>query len=217
MAVLANSEVSAGVRLSVEDASLGTALTLLMDELAHGMLIATVEGRLLHANQAGRHELGRRRVLEIRHSLLRTCTPGDGKTLHQALAKAAQGKRSLIALSAQQVVVTLAVLPLKGEEAGRAPMAALLFARALVCEDSMLRFFARSNALTATEEHVLGILCQGFSAPQVAVQMGVAVSTIRSHVRSLCAKTHSSGVRQLVNRVAVLPPVAASIGDQAMH
>jgi len=34
------------------------------------------------------------------------------------------------------------------------------------------------------------------------------VSTIRSHVRSLCAKTGSSGVRELVNRVAVLPPVA---------
>jgi DNA-binding CsgD family transcriptional regulator len=109
------------------------------------------------------------------------------------------------------------VLPLKAEERGRLPNAALLFARESVCEALMLCFFARSHALTATEEHVLGILCQGFSAPQVAAQMQVAVSTIRSHVRSLCAKTHSSGVRQLVNRVAVLPPVAPTFWPQSMH
>ena len=66
-------------------------------------------------------------------------------------------------------------------------------------------------ALTATEEQVLGILCQGYSAPQAARQLKVAVSTVRSHVRSLCAKTRSNGVRELVSRVAVLPPVAPRI------
>ncbi len=81
----------------------------------------------------------------------------------------------------------------------------------------MLCFFARGHNLTATEEHVLGILCQGYSAPQVASQLNVAVSTIRSHVRSLCAKTRSSGVRELVNRVAVLPPVAPSLRHEVMH
>ena len=81
----------------------------------------------------------------------------------------------------------------------------------------MLCFFARSHSLTATEEHVLGILCQGCSAPQVAAQLKVAVSTVRSHVRSLCAKTRSSGVRELVNRVAVLPPVAPTLRHEVIH
>lgn len=40
------------------------------------------------------------------------------------------------------------------------------------------------------------------------MQMKVAVSTVRSHVRSLCAKTSTRGVRQLVNLVAALPPLA---------
>ena len=47
--------------------------------------------------------------------------------------------------------------------------------------------------------------------------MKVAVSTVRSHVRSLCAKTQSSGVRELINRVAVLPPVAPSVMHEQMH
>jgi DNA-binding CsgD family transcriptional regulator len=92
-----------------------------------------------------------------------------------------------------------------------------MFARASVCESLMLCFFARSYGLTVTEEHVLGILCQGYSAPEVAEQLKVAVSTVRSHVRSLCAKTRSSGVRELVNRVAVLPPVAPTLRREVIH
>src|SRR6185369_2402548 len=218
MKVLANREVSSGVSLMDGDTPLGSVLMLLMDELAHGVVVTTVEGRLLHANLAARRELGRQRVLGLRHRVLHAFTPAGSKSLKAALAKAAEGKRSLIGLSpAEGAVVTVAVLPLKGEERDRPPNAALLFARESVCEALMLCFFARSHALTATEEHVLGILCQGFSAPQIAAQMDVAVSTIRSHVRSLCAKTRSSGVRQLVNRVAVLPPVAPPFWSQAMH
>jgi DNA-binding CsgD family transcriptional regulator len=218
MKVLANSNLSSGVSLVGGDTSLGSTLVLLMDELAHGVVVTTVEGRLLHANLAARRELARARVLQLRNNVLHACTLADSTSLHAALAKVADGKRSLIGLTpAEGAVVTVAVLPLKGEGRARLPNAALLFARESVCEALMLCFFARSYALTATEEHVLGILCQGFSAPQIAGQMDVAVSTIRSHVRSLCAKTRSSGVRQLVNRVAVLPPVAPPFWSQAMH
>ena len=218
MKVLAKSNALTGVLPVDGDASLGSALLLLMDELAHGVVVATVEGRLLHANLAARRELGRARVLQLQQQVLHACAPADSKILQSALAKVSEGKRSLIALTpAEGAAVTLAVLPLKSEQRGGLPNAALLFARESVCEALMLCFFARTHALTATEEHVLGILCQGFSAPQIAAQMDVAVSTIRSHVRSLCAKTRSSGVRQLVNRVAVLPPVAPPFWSQAMH
>jgi DNA-binding CsgD family transcriptional regulator len=218
MSTLANSEGTGGLAPANADNVLGSALVLLMDELAHGVVVASVQGRLLHANQAARHELGRGRVLGVRRNVLHACVPADGKSLQEALAKVADGKRSLIELTATEgAMLTLAVLPLKAEGPEETPKAALLFARESVCDALMLCFFARSHALTATEEHVLGILCQGFSAPQIAAQMDVAVSTVRSHVRSLCAKTHSSGVRQLVNRVAVLPPVAPPFWPQAMH
>lgn len=216
--MLADSRIPAGAMLAEGEAGLGSGLALLVDELAHGVLVTTVEGRLLHANQAARHEMGRRRALGIRDDILQPCMPDSAKTLADALSRVAEGKRSLIELAATEGPgLTLAVLPLKGETAGQPPRAALLFARASVCESLMLCFFARSHGLTATEEHVLGILCQGFSAPQIAQQLKVAVSTVRSHVRSLCAKTRSSGVRELVNRVAVLPPVAPPFWHEPMH
>jgi DNA-binding CsgD family transcriptional regulator len=218
MNMLAERGLAGAAPLVEGDATLGSGLALLMDELAHGVLVATVEGRLLHANQAARHELERRRVLGTHHAMLQACTPDSTKTLQDALAKVAHGKRSLIELAAAEGPgLTLAVLPLKTDADHQPPRAALLFSRASVCESLMLCFFARSHGLTATEEHVLGILCQGFSAPQIAAQLKVAVSTVRSHVRSLCAKTRSSGVRELVNRVAVLPPVAPPFWHEPMH
>lgn len=196
----------------------GGSLALVMDELAYGVLVTSLDGHVLHANQAARNELARRRVLTVRNQVLHGCAPDEGKALQEALTKVGQGKRSMVTLSAADGFnLTMAVLPLKTDGQSGPARAAFMFSRASVCESLMLCFFARSHGLTATEEHVLGILCQGYSAPQVAGQLNVAVSTIRSHVRSLCSKTRSSGVRELVSRVAVLPPVAPTLRHEVMH
>jgi DNA-binding CsgD family transcriptional regulator len=218
MELVADGVYSGGNSLRDGTNGAGSGLALLMDELAYGILVTSLENQVLHANQAARHELARRRVLGVRNQLLHGCSPEDGKTLQEAVTKVGQGKRSLVTLSAPDGFnLTMAVLPLKSEEPTARTRVAFMFARASVCESLMLCFFARSHGLTVTEEHVLGILCQGFSAPQVAEQLKVAVSTVRSHIRSLCAKTRSSGVRELVNRVAVLPPVAPALRNEVMH
>jgi DNA-binding CsgD family transcriptional regulator len=207
-----------GDAVAVSDEGLGEGLSLLMDELAHGVLVVSLEGQLLHANQAARHELARRRVVGGGGRLISGLNGHDARSLQDALAKAAEGKRCLLSLSVGQgPALTVAVLPLKEQELSRPGKAALVFARASVCESLMLCFFARSHGLTHTEEQVLGILCQGYSAPEIASQLNVAVSTVRSHVRALCAKTRSSGVRELVKRVAVLPPVAPALWKEPLH
>lgn len=185
----------------------GEGLTQLVDELAHGMVVASPQGRLLHANQAALQELERARVLTVRHGELRACGPDNVRALAHALGQAGRGRRSLVSLSGTDTVITAAVVPLRQAEAGDHSRVALVFARPSVCDSLMLCFFARRHGLTPTEELVLGILCQGSSAPDIARQMRVAVSTVRTHVRSLCAKTRSRGVRDLVNRVAMLPPM----------
>src|SRR5688572_27742515 len=146
MDMLANGAIPESALLPDGEAGLGSSLASLMDELAHGVLVTTLEGRLLHANQAACHELARRRVLATRNNILQPCTPDSTKALLDALARAGEGKRSLIELAAPGggPGLTLAVLPLKPEAGGHVPRAALLFARASVCESLMLCFFARS-------------------------------------------------------------------------
>lgn len=193
-------------------------LDLLLDELAYGVAVSTPSGELLHANQAARHELARRQALWVQHGNLQAHSAADSRALHDALSRAADGKRSLLTLIAPEGArLTLAAVPMGRTGAGSAAVG-LLFARPAVCESLMLCFFARGHALTPTEEKVLSVLCQGYSAPQVARRLGVAVSTVRSHVRSLCAKTRTNSVRELVSKVATLPPVApALLMEPTMH
>ena len=193
-------------------------LSLVMDELAYGVLLASFKGQLLHANHAARHELTQRQVLAVEDGQIQTTDAAQSRILQQALAKAETGRRSLIALrTPAQVRVNIAVVPLRNGRGHAAAPVALFFSRASVCDAVMLCFFARTHGLTPCEEQVLAILCQGYSAPQIAQQLKVAVSTVRSHIRSMCAKTHSNGVRALVGQVAVLPPIGAACLHDALH
>ncbi len=183
-------------------------LALLVDELAHGVLLVTAQCRILHANQAARRELEHAAVLGSNWGELKVLMPADAKAFQNAMGKAVAGKRSLIKLAAEGVDFTLAVVPLQRQPGVPCERMALVLSRLGVSESGVFSAFARSHGLTQTEEQVLVYLCRCLSTPEIAVQMKVAVSTIRSHVRSLCAKTACSGVRELVNRVAILPPIA---------
>jgi DNA-binding CsgD family transcriptional regulator len=210
-----NKGASLAPRREPEAASSG--LAILMDELAHGVLVASATGQLLHANQAARHELARRQMLTVHEGQLQTTDARQSRVLAQALEKADTGLRSLIALRSGSGRLSIAVVPLRGMQPRASVPIALFLSRASVCDALMLCFFARCHGLTPAEEQVLSFLCQGYSAPEIASQLNVAVSTVRSHVRSLCAKTHSNGVRALVGQVAVLPPLGATHLQDPLH
>ena len=185
-------------------------LHLLFDEISHGMLVVSLEGRVLHSNRAARSEMDRDGVLFERHDALQTLSPLDGKLLQAALAKASGGVRSLVKLSGSGVTLMLSVVPLKYRPGTTCEQIALFFERRAVCDSGMFIFFARSHRLTRTEEQVLNLLCRSMSTPDIALELEVAVSTVRSHVRSLCIKTGARGARELINRIATLPPVGAT-------
>ena len=192
-------------------------LSLVMDALAYGVLLLTTNGQLLHANLAARHELARRRVLTLQEGHVHAADAAQARPIAQALAKAGAGRRSLVALRSKGIRLSVALVPLRHEPGGHGAQVAMILSRASLCDAVMLCFFARAHGLTPSEEQVLAILCQGYSAPDIAVQLKVAVSTVRSHIRSLCAKTHSRGVRALLGQVAVLPPIAAAHLQDPLH
>jgi len=194
----------------------GHGLSWVLDELAYGVLLVSPKGKVLHANQAARHELARRQMVSVHEGHVQAGDAVQSRMLLQALAKAETGRRSLVGLrSPVRKRLNVAVVPLGTERPHHS--IALIFSRASVCDAVMLCFFARTHGLTPSEEQVLAILCQGLSAPEAARQLNVAVSTVRSHVRSLCAKTQSNGVRALVGQVAVLPPIGAAHLQAPLH
>ena len=185
-------------------------LHLLFDEISHGMLVVDPLGKILHSNRAARDEMAQNGVLYVGQNELQTLSPMDGKLLHAALVKASSGIRSLIKLSGSGITLMLSAIPLRHRLGSHCEQIALFFERRAICDSGMFVFFARNHNLTPTEEQVLNLLCRCMTTPDIAIELDVAVSTVRSHVRSLCIKTGARGARELINRIATLPPVGAT-------
>ena len=195
-------------------ADIGGVLSGALDELACGVMVVDAQSRLIHCNLAAQAVLARGECVCLQDGVLGTTQAIDTKVLTGALSKAASGKRSMIALGALSRT-TVAVVPLRNEastaSAGSVQHFALMFSRAGVCEALMLSFFSRAHKLTAAEECVLGLMCVGLTAPEMAQRLLVGEATVRTHVRNICAKTNSSGIREVIKRLAVLPPLMAAV------
>jgi DNA-binding CsgD family transcriptional regulator len=201
----------------------GQLLSNALDEIACGVIIVDGQGHVQHSNLAGQMILQRGQLLKEDGRILQATEPADATRLLEALAKALQGKRSMLTLgSAAQS--TVAVVPLDRQEryakasdsvnpSQRAPSAriALIFSRTGMCETLMMSFFARAYQLTRSEEQILSLICVGHTAPEMAKQLRVGEATVRTHIRSICQKTHSHGIREVVKRLALLPPLMAAV------
>jgi DNA-binding CsgD family transcriptional regulator len=182
-----------------------------MDELACGVIIIDRYGHLLHSNVAAESLLMSGDCVVLVDSKVTVTHKADERSFNDALLGAATGKRSMVALGPLSHT-SVAVVPLRNTSGQPSePRIALMFSRAGVCESLMLSFFSRSYRLTATEERVLGLMCACLTAPEMAIQLKVGEATIRTHVRNICAKTNSNGIRDIVKRLAVLPPLMTAV------
>ncbi len=206
--------------------ALALALEAVCEQLAHGLLLLDAQARVLYANAAARAELLANPWLHIvaghlqaRHgetqaqlqTQLWAASCGQRGVLH--LAQGGEGKTKakskLAPLSVAITPLHSSDAPLQANGAPAAAQLALIFTRRHLCEPLMLHHFARGHQLTVTEEAVLRWLCQGDDPSSIAQHMGIALSTVRSHMKSIAQKTGCHGMRALQNRLALLPPLAA--------
>lgn len=190
-----------------------------LNELDYGLLIVEASGRLVQANQMGRHHCtaphGSCR-LQAQH--LHTRTPTDEPILQRALAQAAANRRSLIKLGEGPHIETVAVVPLPTGPLDHPDSAILLvFGKQQVCEALSVEHFARVHNLTHAEGMVLTALCDGEEPGAIAKRFGVAVSTVRTQIASVRLKTQAASIRDLVRQVAMLPPIISVLGHDATH
>jgi DNA-binding CsgD family transcriptional regulator len=137
--------------------------------------------------------------------------PQDVAPLYDALAAAQRGLRKLITVGEGDQRVSVSVVPLP-ESAGRGtPLTLLVLGKRRVCEQLSVQGFARSVSLTPAETRVLESLCGGVRPSDIARDGGVAVSTVRTQIGSIRAKTGAASIRHLVQQVAVLPPLVGAL------
>jgi DNA-binding CsgD family transcriptional regulator len=201
-------------------------LTRMLDEIDYGMLLVTADAKVTYLNHAARLELDGQHPLQLSDRRLGANSPPDLAPLYEALADAQRGLRRLLTLGAGRQQVSISVVPLHDTaQAGDShtcrtndsPSAVtlLVLGKRQVCEQLSVQGFARSHHLTPAETRVLEGLCGGLRPSTIAADAGVAVSTVRTQIGSIRAKTGASSIRELARRVAVLPPLVGALRGTA--
>ena len=204
-----------GIERRATPPGLGACLTRMLDEIDYGLLLVGPDAQVLYLNHAARLELDDEHPLQMLGSGLRAQRAQDVAPLYDALASAQRGLRKLITLGAGVHRISISVVPLPAQPGQRSddehPATLLVLGKRQVCERLSVHGFARSVHLTPAETEVLELLCQGVRPSEVARRKHVAVSTVRTQIGSIRAKTGAGSISELVRQVAVLPPLVGAL------
>ncbi len=188
----------------------------ILDQIDYGIAAVDGDGELLHVNWAALHVLQGRHPLRIDGRQVRARRAEDQAHVERAIAGAsARGLRSLLTLGDDDASASVAVIPIPafGFCAGAPARSAalLVVSRQAVCEELSAQSFARGHGLTPAEAQVLRLLCGGAQPNEIATLQGVAVSTIRTQIVSIRAKTGARNIGALLRQVAALPPLVNAL------
>jgi DNA-binding CsgD family transcriptional regulator/PAS domain-containing protein len=185
-----------------------------LDGIGAGMFLVDADGRVVHANVAGRAMLNAASVLRAEGGRLAAHDPDAGVTLSDALTTSGSGD---VALGIKGVAVPLLardgdryvahVLPLTSGARRRAgtkysAAAALFVHRAALDAPSPPEVIARTYKLTPMELRVLLAVVEVGGVPEVAVSLGIAESTVKTHLGRTYQKTGTARQADLVKLVA---------------
>ncbi|MEJ6003002.1 helix-turn-helix transcriptional regulator [Paucibacter soli] len=177
-----------------------------LDEIDLGLLLVSESGQLHYANHMARSRLAQHAWLCLHDDCLSASQEADQLRLRAALQAAAlQGLRRLITLGQGAARLMLSVIPMALGD--NRPGALVLLGKQQLCGELSIHAFAREHRLTSAEQQVLQALCEGLQPQDIAARHQVAVSTIRTQIASLRAKTQAESIRDLVGLVAMLPPM----------
>jgi DNA-binding CsgD family transcriptional regulator len=192
------------------DSDTGSALVLrILDELDYGLMLVTCNAAVRFANRVALRQCSATHAMRLHEGHVRPRHDGEQAAFTRALAAAMQGRRSMLTLRSQGASVSLAVVPVADPEPNGTAVTLLVFGRHQVCEPLSVEFFAREHRLTAAEGVVLRKLCDGVVPARIAVECGVALSTVRTQVGSVRLKTGARSIGDLVRRVTMLPPMVS--------
>ena len=182
-------------------------LHMVTDLIDFGLLVCDADGQMLHANRAAMRELAAERILKVRDKAI--CSLGGAACDLAAAIKSAatQGRRRLLLLNDDRPVM-LVVVPLDPQ--GVEPLVLIMIGRRTVCTALGLELLAIHHRLTIAEQRVLRAILGGIASRDIAIENGVAVSTVRTQIQSIRDKLGVGNIDALLLTAARIPPVPAS-------
>lgn len=185
-----------------------------LDGIGAGMFLVDAGGRIVHANAAAHTMLNTAGVLRAEGGRLAANDPGADRTLADAFAMSDVGDG---AIGAKAVAVPLVardgerhvahVLPLTSGARRRAgttysAAAALFVHKAALDTPSPPEVIGKTFKLTPMELRVLLAIVEVGGVPEVAVALGIAETTVKTHLGRTYQKTGTARQAELVKLVA---------------
>jgi DNA-binding CsgD family transcriptional regulator len=183
-----------------------------LDGLDAAMFLLDADRRIVHANAAAHRMLARNEMLRACSGRLSAIDPAGDQRLHRSIDPA--GHEQAFAESGAAVPLTARcgtryvarVLPLDtGERRGRhrGKAAVALFVHKAALQTPWLpELLARHYRLTPAELRVLLGIVEVGGVPEVAQLLGIAETTVKTHLGRLFEKTGASRQAELVKIVA---------------
>ena len=189
---------------------------MILDQIDYGVVAVECSGHVIHANQSARQMLQSRHPLRLEGQRVHARRDDDQLRLQRALVAAStRGLRALLTIGDDAGSASIAVIPIQSVElasGGQDCGAALLvIGKQAVCEELSAQCFAHARGLTLAEARVLRLLCGGALPNEIATLQCVAVSTVRTQINSIRAKTGARNIGALVRQVATLPPLVNAL------
>lgn len=189
-------------------------LLAVLDQLDHGVICQDVDGRT-RANRLAAEELAEPGgPLLLRDGVLSAVDARDAGLLHRALCDASTcQRRRLLEVRGPARSLTLSIVPAQGTATEGQPVPALvMLPRSGLCSTLASQWFSSTNGLSVAESQVLSALLSGRDPASIARDNGVAISTVRTQICSIKAKTSTRTLRDLLILAARLPPLAPVVG-----
>jgi DNA-binding CsgD family transcriptional regulator len=184
------------------------------DRIRDGMLLVDASGRIVHTNVSGHELLAEGSLFYAENGELALTDADAHQTLRNVFLAADMGDA---AVGASGIAVPLRasggdryvayVLPLtsgarRRAGAAYAAVAAVFVHKAALDTPSPPELIAKSYKLSPTELRVLLAIVQVGGVPETAIALGIAESTVKTHLRRLFRKTGASRQADLVKLMA---------------
>ncbi|MGZ5804387.1 MAG: helix-turn-helix transcriptional regulator [Xanthobacteraceae bacterium] len=188
------------------------ALTGILDELSAGLVLVDRCGRIVHSNTAGNEILDANDFLRSAGGRLVAADPQLDQSLRQAISAAGEIHANvegmalpMTAHNGERYVVHL--LPLNSGARCRTGAVYSAVAAVFVCKAAMdslssPEVIGKAYKLTPAELRVLLAIVQIGGVPEVAAALGVAETTVKTHLGRLFEKTRTGRQADLVKVVA---------------
>jgi len=190
-----------------------------IEELATPVVLVDGELKILHANRSAEDLFADATILASHNGRLLVKGAGARKAIHDIVAQVGEdetglrrGAIGLPAIGTAVAVHSLHVLPLRNgpvrQELNHGAAAAIFVSSPQVARSRLSEAMGMLFGLTAAETRVFELLVSGQTSRQVASTLGIAPSTVRTHLLRIFDKTgvhRQSGLVQLA--AALAPPI----------